>query len=89
MSMSYSVTGIKPADEKFNKMLSIYKQCQELNVEIPDEVLEYFDHDSPCNDGVIVEIKHSEQSDEYQYHYVVNLDDVPSDVKTIRFTMSN
>ena len=36
------IHGIKPKDLKFEKMISIYNSCIELNIEVPKKILEYF-----------------------------------------------
>ncbi len=54
MSMSTSVSGVVPADEKFNKMKALWELCKLTDVAIPAEVLEFFDHQRPDDVSVVV-----------------------------------
>lgn len=85
MGMSAHVIGFKPPDEKFKKMKAIWDQCNELDIEIPDEVYDYFNGEEPDEAGVEVNIKTTDWSDENRQGYEINVDDIPNGVKTIRF----
>lgn len=88
MSMSTHVKGIKIKDEKFNEMKQVYDLCVKQNIKIPKEVYDYFG-DEVSDDGVIIDIKSKESTDnDYRDFIDVKIEDIPKDVKIIRFVMS-
>jgi hypothetical protein len=91
MGMCSYVLGIKPKDEKYMTMKQIYDNCASLNIAIPKEVLDYFGDYDPDEFGLIVDnIKSIEWSHPHQScsGIEVNLDDLPPDVRIIRFVNS-
>ena len=93
MSVNLYVSEVIPADEKYNKMLSILNACKELNISPPDEVAEFFDHNgSPNIDGYETSyssygklpnyIKNWE--DNYRSGFEIEVDKIPKKVKIIR-----
>lgn len=85
MGMSTHVIGFKPPDEKWKKMKAIWDSCETAGVSCPDEVDEYFNGEPPDSAGVEVEIKSCEWSDECREGFEIKLDELPKDVKTVRF----
>lgn len=89
MGMSSRVYGIKPADEKYKKMLEIYNLCKESKVNIPDEVVDFFDNEPPESKGVIIELKQfgclTSYNEEMVDGYEIELGKIPKDIKIIRF----
>lgn len=53
--MSTYVIGIMPT-ETFKKMKKVYDTCEEAGVTIPDEVWEFFNHETPNEAGVTVNV---------------------------------
>lgn len=97
MRMSTHVKGIKPADEKYQKMLAIYEQCEDAGVSIPKEVDAFFEHEKPDPIGVVVDITDRKRYpgvvETYSEHdaaqgFQIHLDRVPKDIKIIRFQNS-
>lgn len=94
MGMSTSVIGIKPADKKFKKMYDIYANCEEMGIEIPKEVDEFFNNEEPDEKGVCMDLSSEnyscckEYSDEMQEGYEVYVKELPKDIKIIRFVNS-
>lgn len=93
MSMSTSVVGIKPPDEKWKKMKAIWDSCVAADVDPPNEVSEFFGWEDPDNSGVLVYKDKmgdaiQKYDDNYQSGYEVHIDKLPSDIKIIRFTNS-
>ena len=86
MSTSIGIKGIKPADEKFNQMHTIYQLCKTTGINIPNEVYKFFNDETPCKDGVQVYLNTKEYYDEERYEsgYELNVDDIPKDVKILR-----
>jgi len=57
MSSTISVVGIVPADEKYKLMLDIQKSCQRAGVQIPKDVLAFFNHvEKPCDRGYEIQM---------------------------------
>lgn len=93
-SPSLIVTGIIPKDDKWDRMAQVYRACKSANVEMPDEVDEFFGYGeiSPDDDGPVADI------DEYLVEYVnqesqysgydIELAELPSNIKTIRVYQS-
>ncbi len=92
MSMSTSVYGIKPPDEKWLAMKDAYIACQKAGVIIPDSIGEFFGYEAPDDRGVVVDLEEIDavvRSDaDCSDVYEVALADLPSDVKVIRFVNS-
>lgn len=88
MSMNTNVIGIRPADELFQKMKAIWDQCNELRIEVPQEVEKFFAHDIPNPKGVEVEIEFNCVNDDMKNHFIVDLNDIPDDIRFIQFTNS-
>lgn len=85
MGMSTHVTGIKPADEKFKEMEHIYRSCEKAGIHPPEEVTNFFEEEEPDPRGVCVEIKSHEWGRDCSDGVEVYLDELPKDVKIIRF----
>jgi hypothetical protein len=86
MSMSTNVIGFVPPDERFMKMKQIWDNCTELDVQIPANVYDFFDGCAPDENGMEVEIKHDEWDDgDMSAGIEINVDNIPDNVKVIRF----
>jgi len=85
MSMSTHVYGIRPTDEKWEKMKAIYDSCEKADIEIPDEVIEFFDEGEPDEKGIEVEIPHEDWSNEDCSGLEVKVADIPKNITIIRF----
>ncbi len=95
MSMSTSVLGFKPPDEKWRQMKAIYDACTAAGVEVPSEVSKFFDYCPPDEMGVMVEEDELEEcgalreyNEESGSGYEIVLEKLPPDVKVIRFVNS-
>lgn len=101
MSTSIHIVGIKQADEKWKLMKNIYEACEKADVNLPDEVDEYFQGEIPDEAGVRVEIEPSYDTRDDNYepnefgvaHYKgdysrgfeVDITKLPKDVTKLRF----
>ena len=92
MSMSTSVYGFAPPDATWIKMKKIWDACEEAGIAIPDDVGKFFGYETPDPAGVEVDLKKCgcavEYSDEYRMGYQIDVDKIPSHVKTIRVVNS-
>jgi hypothetical protein len=89
MGMSTNVIGIRPADETFLKMKSVWDACTDLGVSIPAEVSTFFNGERPDDLGVVVEIKHTTAvknwHDSSREGFEVDITKLPAGVKVVRF----
>lgn len=88
--MSTYVIGIKPPDDRWKHMKEIFDRCKELGEEAPQFVWDFFDGEAPQPDGVKVKIPHAEydNSEHSEQGIDVHIDQLPEDVKIIRFINS-
>lgn len=89
MSMSTHVVGIRPADDKWQKMKAVYDACMAAKTTVPKEVMAFFDHEPPDKSGVRVEIEKldcvTRYSDDMREGFEVDIKKLPADVTVIRF----
>jgi hypothetical protein len=96
MSLSTTVVGFRPADEKFKKMKAILDSCLAADVSPPKKVKDFFgDMCEDCavdSEGVKVDLTCSENQpgvtkwkDDYSEGYQVDLRELDSTIKIIRF----
>lgn len=83
--MSTHVIGFAPPDEEWKKMKKIYDACEEGGMEPPEEVLKFFNWEEPDNAGVEIELKEHEFNDESRQGIEIKIDELPPQVKLIRF----
>lgn len=96
MGVSYYVVGIKPADEKYNQMKTIYELCERANVSIPKEVREFFRETTPGARGLEIDLSDIEGPDPLvikdtskdDYRLTVDLRKLPEDIKILAFVVS-
>ncbi len=98
------VVAIIPPDEKWKKMKAIWDSCSEAEIECPKEVWDFFGHETPDKDGVVIGgSRHTRTGDDRgkghapwlqewrqdsSEGYENLLDKVPKDAKKIRVYMS-
>ena len=87
MSKSMHVVGIRPLSQKWKNMKAAFDACRVAGVEVPEEVLGFFKN--PDSLGVRVPITVSEYSGDGEEGYEVCIEDIPKDVKVIRFYNSH
>lgn len=92
MSMSLSVYGIVPPDDKWTAMKAVFDACKAISIEPPNEVAEFFDHCNPDPLGVIISLyDHSsveEYEGDYESGYIVDLKSLPKHIKQLKFVIS-
>jgi hypothetical protein len=88
MGMSMHVIGIKPPDDRWNKMKGAYDACQAAGIPVPDAVLSFFEGEEPDPLGVRVDIP-AYARDDYQESardvIEVDLSKLDPDVTVLRF----
>lgn len=94
MGISLNVHGIIPKDKKYESYESIYKKCNELNIECPDAVLEFFDEIGFPNaddterrtpEGYLINL-----NEYYSISYVlIDLDKIDKNIKFIKVELTD
>ncbi len=88
MSMSTHVVGFIPPDDRFHAMKTIWDNCKVVEIDPPKEIAEFFGDCSfpPDDNGIETEIPHHEWSDgDMRQGIEIQLDEIPENVKSIRF----
>lgn len=96
MGMSTHVVGIRPADERFKKMLAAYEACVAAGIEPPKSVQEFFNDERPDPSGVIVDLgsyynnngNHASVQiwrEDNRDGFEIELDKLPDGIKIVRF----
>ncbi len=92
MSVSLYVTGFVPPDSEWRAMKKIWDACEAADVEVPKKVVAFFNHESPDESGVSVDLTNAgcvkDWSSDYESGYEVDLAKVPEHVKIIRCYLS-
>lgn len=87
MGMSTHVIAFHPPDEKWRKMKAIYDACVAGDIEIPDDVNDFFNGEPPDESGVEVEIDKilEKWSDEDRSGYQIEISKLPKGITILRF----
>lgn len=89
MGMSTHVVGFRPPDERWKKMKAAWDACKAAGIEIPDEVLAFFNYVAPDPRGVEVEIEKlpctKEFSTDSKSGFEINVTKLPDGVTVVRF----
>ena len=101
MSMSMHVSALRDMDGEFKRMLEVKKFCDTNKVSYPKEVTDYFgdevgplDSEESLRDDLYeieLDDKMKEWSDGpsgYRSGYEIDIADIPTEVKTLRFYAS-
>lgn len=89
MSMSMRVVGLVPVDDKWRAMKALWDSCYKLKIAPPKEVIDFFNEEYPEEENaVVVDITHTDYYADMGEGFEVSLDDLPKDVKKIRFYCS-
>ena len=80
---SINITGVKNVTPEYKKKLEIYNLCKELNINPPEEIIEYFKNININNDNDIKEIfvKLPRES----IHHIVNITSEDNTLDTMRY----
>jgi len=85
MSMSTSVKGFRPPDEKWKRMKAIWDTCKAANIEPPELVQEFFDWHEPDPKGIEVHLRVTKWGAEMSDGCELKVEDIPKNVTVIRF----
>lgn len=91
MGMSTYVKGFRPPDEKFKQMKAVYDACVAAETRVPEEVQAFFEHEEPDESGIEVDLGdavYDWDNGKSVWGKEIHLDELPKDVKYIRFCNS-
>ncbi len=92
MGMSTYIIGYKPPDKKWNEMKEVWDSCEKANIDIPEEVLDFFEGETPTDLGVEVNLEKldcvQEVKEDMREGFQVDITKIPKDVKYIKFVNS-
>ena len=90
MGMSTHVMGYKAPDDKWDQMKAVYDACMAAKIEVPSNVMEFFDHMKPDPAGVEIDLLREWPDCVIEYNassrngYEIIVDQIPDDVTSIR-----
>lgn len=86
MSADIGLSFGKPVDKKYEKYAKVYRACEDADVEIPKDILDFFGDEEP--DGKSLWLNEDEVSNDAlsgdRYEKIINIDKLPKDIKLIR-----
>jgi hypothetical protein len=85
MGMSTHVEGFVPPDEQWQQMKAVWDACAAAGIDQPSEVDEFFDGQEPDPNGQEVEIPHQDWQNGHSQGVEIKTEDIPKNVKVIRF----
>lgn len=85
MAMSTHVVGFVPTDERWQQMKAVRDACAAAGIKPPAEVDRFFGGKEPDPAGQDVEIPHRGWQDEYRQGLEIRVEDIPENVKVVRF----
>lgn len=88
MGMSTYVIGFKPPDETWDRMKAVWDACDKAGILPPREVEDYFEGETPDPAGVKAKITVVPYEGDAEEGFEIMVDDIPDDVKIIRFVNS-
>ena len=85
---STHVEGFKKPDANWKKMKAVYDACIEADVDVPEEVEDYFNGEEPDESGVNVDLEDTDCCKEYSADscsgYEIDVTKLPKDITIIR-----
>ncbi len=86
ISMSANIVLLRDRnDSTYQKYLAILLACQKADVDLPDEVDNYFGGEYDPDFPLEIEFEPREWHNEYYEGYEIDISELPKGVKTIRF----
>lgn len=90
MGMSTHIVGFRPADEKWRAMKAVYDACKVATIEVPSEVLQFFNYETPDEQGVSISLERDSAAvrpwkDDYRQGFEVEISALDPTIKIIRF----
>ena len=93
MGMSTHIIAIGEPGDKHSKMFAAYEACSAAGLDVPKEVNEYFNWDSPNEKGLEIDIEEhgccTEFSEDSRHVFEIDLKSLPEGITHIRFFNSH
>lgn len=90
MGMSMFIIGFREPDDEWCKMKAAYDACTSAGVEIPDEIERFFDGEKPDENGIKIDME--PYAREFRIDsaegYEIKVEDIPKQIKVLRFYCS-
>jgi hypothetical protein len=83
--MAAGITGFVPPDDRWQKMRDVFAACAAAGLDTPAEVVRFFAGQQPDPAGQEVDVPHRGWQDEFRQGLEIRVDDIPANVKVIRF----
>lgn len=89
----------KPVDKKYEAYKKVWEACEAAGIEVPIEVYEYFDYETPDGKGIWTQVKEDSDGNfdceaisfdgkDGQDAWIVDIRKLPEDVKLLKFVNS-
>ena len=85
MSASCFVRGLIEPTEDYKKKYAAFKACEDAGIEIPQQLWEYFNDETPCGDGISTKIPYEKRTDDGNVTYEVDVSKLPPQVTKVQF----
>lgn len=85
MSAYYFVRGIMDPTDDYKKKYAAFKACKEAGIEIPQQLWDYFNNDTPYEDGISMKIPFEKKEEVGCSTYEVDLKKIPPQVTKVQF----
>lgn len=89
MSMSTSIVAFRPADDEWQRMKAVWDACQNAGIPMPEKIKEFFGHEEPNEEGVVVDIQATGAAVEWNSGnssgFEVDLKKIEKGVRFVRF----
>jgi hypothetical protein len=82
------VKGFKPPDEKWKEMKQVYDACRKAKIDPPKEVEKFFNYEEPDDNGMEVNLPTKGWDKPGYDGFELKVEDIPKDVKVLRFLAS-
>lgn len=83
--MDVFISGVKAPTEEYKKKVAAYRALEDAGLDIPQELVDYFNGEEPDEDGIKVKIKHAIDGDpNWEGGAIIDLSKLPPGVTHIK-----
>ena len=84
MSLDWEILYLRPHDMKAKCYHEVYAACKRADIEVPEEVMEFFEYAEPSPEGTEACLKHKSWDEEKRHVIEVKTKDIPEGSELIR-----
>lgn len=88
MGMHTYVKGIMEPDERYLALKKLWEDCEKAGVEVPEDILKYFDYEKPSSHGKEIDIEYKEENEDMEQIFIVPIGGLSSKITAIKFINS-